>query len=400
MASQKSKIKNTPRTPGRRSFWTLGFSLSVLPFLARSERVYRRLPQLPVQACSAGAELPPLSIIVPARNEAHNLRRLLPSLLNQDYAGAMEIIVVDDHSTDETVDVVQCAMGAARSRPGRRLRLIAAPDLPAGWLGKPHASHLGACAAQGEWLLFTDADTEHGALSAASAVTYAAAHNLDGLSVFPRQETEGLVDRAVLVVAFAGLFAALRRSTTMLNGQYVLMRRAVYEESGGFAAVRAEMMDDLAFGKMLAQQGYKTPMMRGESVASVHMYDDWYQAWRGLTRLGSGSLRYQGLAALAPAIFITGVMMPLWTLIFNRRYIREIPSLRWIWLTAVAGFVPWARRFDSRQPAVQERRLSAVQPALTALAAPAAAVFVQAAAVWGLLSRFLGSGVSWKDRKV
>ncbi len=224
------------------------------------------------------------------------------------------------------------------------MKWVPAPSLPAGWLGKPNASHTGACAARGEWLLFTDADMEHEVFSAASAVAFAQAHNLHGLSIFPQQETSGLLDNAVLMVAFAGLFAGLRRSTTMLNGQYVLIRREVYEASGGFAAVRDEMMEDLAYGRLLADQGYQVPMMRGESLATVHMYDNWHQMWHGINRLGSGSLPYKGLFALIPAIFVTGLMMPIWTLLFNRRYVREMPILWLIWFASMVGFLPWVSR--------------------------------------------------------
>jgi chlorobactene glucosyltransferase len=276
------------------------------------------------------------------------------------------------------------------------MKWIPAPSQPAGWLGKPNASHTGAHAARGQWLLFTDADMEHKALSAASAVGFAQAHNLDGLSIFPQQETRGLLDSAVLMVAFTGLFAGLRRSTTMLNGQYILVRREVYDASGGFAAVRAEMMEDLAYGRLLAEQGYQVPIMRGESLATVHMYDNRRQMWHGVNRLGSGSLRYNGILALIPMIFVTGLMMPLWTLLFNRRYVREIPNLWLIWFASLAGYLPWVSRFNGSQKTKNKKR----SMVLGAVMAPLAAVFVQLAAVWGMISRLLGWGVSWKDRKV
>ncbi|NCF65229.1 MAG: glycosyltransferase [Chloroflexi bacterium] len=380
----------------RRRYWTLGFSLSVLPLLVRAERVYRDLPQLRSQACTA--TYPSLSIIVPARNEAQNLRRLLPSLERQDYPGQVEIIVVDDHSTDCTVQVVECRQRYLRAKRNVNcgIKWIPAASPAVGWLGKPNASHTGACAARGEWLLFTDADTEHKAFSAASAIAFAQAHNLDGLSIFPQQETRGIVDGAVLMVAFAGLFAGLRHSTTMLNGQYLLIRREVYEASGGFAAVRAEMMEDLAYGRLLAEQGYYVPIMRGESLVSVYMYDNWRQMWQGVNRLGAGSLRYNGLLALIPAIFVTGIIMPLWTLLFNRRYMREIPSLWLLWFASLVGFFSWASRFNRNQETAKKIRTMV----LGAMMAPLAAVFVQLASVWGLVSRLLGWGVSWKDRKV
>lgn len=386
----------SPYLKARKHYWTLGFSLSVLPFLAWAEQVYRDMPQLHAQACND--ELPSLSIIVPARNETENLRRLLPTLEKQDYPGRMEIIVVDDHSTDGTVEVVERRQRELKAEQNASCSMmwIPAPSLPAGWLGKPNASHTGARAARGEWLLFTDADMEHTALSAASAVAFAQTHNLDGLSIFPQQETQGLLDSAVLMVAFTGLFAGLRRSTTMLNGQYVLVRREVYEASGGFAAVRTEMMEDLAYGRLLAEQGYQVPIMRGESLATVHMYENRRQMWHGVNRLGSGSLRYNGLLALIPAIFVTGLMMPLWTLLFNRRYVREIPNLWLIWFASLLGFLPWVSRFNGSQKTETPKR----SMVLGAVMAPVAAFFVQLAAVWGMVSRLLGWGVSWKDRKV
>jgi glycosyltransferase involved in cell wall biosynthesis len=390
-SSPKSEIRNP------KSYWTLGFSLSVLPLLLRADRRYHALPRLPAgDSARLPAELPSLSIIIPARNEARNLRRLLPSLVAQNYPGELEIIVVDDHSLDGTAEVVECEL----SNPAAKTidwKLITAETLPQGWLGKPHASHAGALAARGRWLLFTDADTVHEAASAASAVAYAEAHGLDGLSLFPRQETRGLFHSAVLMVAFAGLFAGMRRSTTTLNGQYILIRREVYKASGGFGAVCSHMMDDLAFGSHLAAHGYRAPIMHGESLVTVHMYDDWRHMWHGLTRLGSGSLRYNGLMALIPAIFITGVLMPLWTLFFNRRYIQEIPKLPLIWLAAFLGYIPWAKRFSNQS---QSPTGTAQETLLRALLAPAAALFVQISALWGMISRLAGRGISWKQRKV
>ena len=314
---------------------------------------------------------------------------------------------MEDHSTDGTADLVRENIrglaGDAATMPGSCTRLIAAPELPPGWLGKPHASHVGACAAHGEWLLFTDADTVHHAASAASVVAFAEAHGLDGLSIFLRQEMRSVIDGAVLMVAFAGLFSGLQRSTSMLNGQYILLRRQVYEQSHGFAAVRSEMMEDLAFGRYLSEQGFRVPMMRGESLASVRMYADWRQMWHGITRLGSGSLRYGGLLALLPAILITGILMPLWAPLVSPGVARQTPGLRLLWLAALGGYIPWARRFGQEpQPASGHRTWTntGTWPLAMSLLAPAAALFVQAAALWGFVSRLLGRGVSWKDRRV
>jgi chlorobactene glucosyltransferase len=352
---------------------TLGFSASVIPLALRADAMYRRLPRL--QPVANVTSLPTLSIIIPARNEEHNLRRLLPSLKAQVYPGELELIVVNDQSTDGTTSVAH-EYGA---------RVISAGDLPRDWLGKPHACHTGAQAARGEWLLFTDADTRHARLSAASAVTHALDQQLDGLSILPQQEMHGLFNRVVLMVAFAGLFAGFRPANPMLNGQYLLIRRDAYQESGGFAAVRTEMMEDLAYGRLLAERGYAVPLMRGEALAQVFMYMDWRHMWRGMMRLGSGSLRMSRSSALLTAIFITGAMMPIWVLFFERQRLKEGHRIWLIWATALTSLMPWSRHFGSRWGA---------------LLAPLGATFVQLSAFWGLLSQLLGRGVPWKDRKV
>ncbi|NJN54456.1 MAG: glycosyltransferase, partial [Anaerolineae bacterium] len=253
-----------------------------IPLAVRAEWLYRKMPALtPVAPDFGKRPFPSLTIIIPARNEAANLHRLLPTLQVQQYPGPLEIMVVDDNSEDNTA-VVADYYGVCVQRLN---------GLPTGWLGKPHAVHQGALAAHGEWLLFTDADMEHHPASAVTAVSHALTHNLDGLSIFPRQATLGRLDRTALMVGFAGLFAGQRRHSATLNGQYILLRREVYAQSGGMTAVRHEMLEDLALGVHLRRQGYHVPMLRGEELATVYMYESFTHMWRGFSRLGSGSLK-------------------------------------------------------------------------------------------------------------
>ena len=162
-----------------------------------AERSYQAMPRL--SHFAVRGPLPMLSIIVPARNEAHNLVHLLPSLQKLRYPGPMEVIVVDDNSTDGTSFVAR-AYGA---------KALCLNHLPDGWKGKPNACHRGARAAQGQWLLFTDADTIHQPDSAAQAVGHAIRNRLDGLSLFLRQDCSGWIDRLALTAAYAGLFLSL-----------------------------------------------------------------------------------------------------------------------------------------------------------------------------------------------
>jgi chlorobactene glucosyltransferase len=319
--------------------------------------------------------LPSLSILVPARNEEGNLAHLLPSLLAAAYSGELEVIVVDDGSTDSTSRVAQ-ASGA---------EVLHLDHLPAGWLGKPHACHRGAAEARGEWLLFTDADTYHNPASPAAGVAYALKNNLDGVSLFLRQETHGLWDQLPLLTIFAGLFAGLSPKNPVLNGQYILLRKEVYMASGGFASVRGEPLEDLALGRFLHKMGYQVPVISGEDAASVRMYHSFPQLWQGLSRLGAGTLRRAEFGTWVMALSITLAMSPL---LLGPILVGLGQGLVWslaAWLIVAAGFVPWARRMGS---------------GWAALLAPVGALLVQAAGTWGLLRQLFGYGFVWKERRV
>ena len=285
------------------------------------------------------------------------------------------MIVVNDNSTDETVNVAR-KLGA---------KVISLDGLPEGWSGKTYACHRGAEAATGDWLLFTDADTVHDPYGPACVVAYAESEGLDGLSLFIRQSTSGTVDSVALPVAFAGLFVGLSVGDAVLNGQYILLSRNTYTRSGGFATVAGEILEDIALGRYLAVSGYHVPLLRSDGVAFVRMYADGSALWQGLVRLGAGSLRWFGVRAILTAIFVTGVMAPilvLVTTVWQRR------NRRWAvvsWVAVAASFVPWARRFGA---------------VWAALLAPVGALLLQSAAVWGLISRLVGRDIPWKGRRL
>ncbi len=348
-------------------------SFLALPLGLRAERAYQEMRELPER--HDAPNIPSLSIIIPARNEADNLKRLLPSLQALEYPGDMEIIVVDDQSTDATGAIAK-GLGA---------RVIRINALPEGWHGKPHASHVGAGAAQGDWLLFTDADTVHAPHSATRAVSFASDHALDGLTLFVKQEPPNPFERAVLMAAFAGLFAGTPDPHYLMNGQYILLRREVYEKSGGFEEVRAEPLEDLAFGHRLHQFGYIVPSLRGENAATVEMYSSPLQMWHGMTRLGADSLKWSGKGALVTAVFTTALFAPL--LVLVGVLMRRLNFL-WLpvtWLAAALSVIPFARRFGGVR---------------VAFLAPLGAAFVLAAAVFGLAQRAVGKGIEWSGREV
>ena len=182
-----------------------------------------------------------VSVLVPARNEARNIRRCLESLLAQDYP-LMEVLVLDDGSTDETPEIV-----AEMARRDPRLRLIPGQPLPAGWMGKNFACHQLAQEARGQWLLFTDADTVHHPQAVSWALTAAKENRADLVTLVPHAVTHTFGEQLLLpIIPFGilGLFplalgARLRiPALTMAIGTFLLFRRETYERIGGHAAVR------------------------------------------------------------------------------------------------------------------------------------------------------------------
>ncbi len=309
-------------------------ALFSLPLAMRAEWAYRSLPE--ISASLLDLPLPSLSVIIPARDEARNLSTLIPSLRASTYPGELEILVVDDHSTDETA-CVAAGLGASL------VRLMG--GLPSGWLGKPYACHQGALAASGEWLLFTDADTSYRPDALPQMLAYVLAQRLDGLSAFLHQDCSSTIDRLALGAAYTGLFAGLSASHHPLNGQLILIRRDAYLCSGGFEPVREQALEDLAFGRLLAAGGYDLRVARLESLGAVRMYRSRTQAFHGLSRLGSGSLTWMGFTGIFTAIYIAALVSPL--VVLAGVLLKQAP---WLWLVlswgaASLSHLSWIPRF-------------------------------------------------------
>ena len=233
----------------------------------------RRLSEYPA---TPPADPPPLSVIVPARDESANIARCVASLVASTYP-ALEIVVVDDHSTDDTGPIAREA-GAGDSR----LRVVSAPDVEPGWLGKQWACAYGASLARGRILCFTDADTVHAPDLHARSVRALLDRNADLLSVGGVQEMGTFWERLIQPQVFALLFAryggteivsrAKRAEDVIANGQYMLFRRASYEALGGHASVKGKVAEDLALAMRAKRQGMRVHLIAGLEQLSTRMY--------------------------------------------------------------------------------------------------------------------------------
>src|SRR5580704_764820 len=231
-------------------------------------------------AAANPASSPVVSVIVPARNEEASLAACLESLIKQ--TGILfEIIVVDDGSSDRTLEI-------ARSFPS--VKVIEAPPLPPGWSGKNNAVTAGARAARGRWLLFTDADTVHLPASLPRSVTEAEQNRMALLSYSPEQEVHGVLEKAVMPVIFAELAATYRPSqvsdprSSAAAGQYLLVSREAYDAVGGHAAIANSLLEDVALAKKVKQSRRKIFFRYGGDAVRTRMYRSFAQLREGWTK--------------------------------------------------------------------------------------------------------------------
>ncbi|MFM7068934.1 MAG: glycosyltransferase [Actinomycetes bacterium] len=215
---------------------------------------------------SAATERPAISLIIPARNEATSLPLLLSDLASARPTGA-QVMVVDDHSTDDTA-----ALAAAFDF----VRVIAAPQLPAGWTGKSWACATGAAAASGDVLVFIDADVR---VSDGALDRLIDEHERVGglVSVQPWHRTVRPYERLSAlfnVVALMGTGAGSRAAASGAFGPLLVTSRADYELAGGHEAVRAEVVDDLALARQYREAGRPVHLYTGGRAVQFRMYPD------------------------------------------------------------------------------------------------------------------------------
>ena len=232
---------------------------------------------------------PPVSVIVPARNEAHNIERCVSSIAASEYPD-FEIIVVDDRSDDGTGGLARrVSVGNAR-----RVTVVDGEELPQGWLGKPWACHQGARLATGDLLLFTDADTTHGVALMGRAVAGLEEEAADLLTVVGRQLMETFWERLVqpqifLVMLFR--FPDFERAAkngrwrdAIANGQYLLFPRASYTALGGHPAVKDEVVEDLALAQLVKRKEQRLRIRSAESDFATRMYRSLAQIVEGWSK--------------------------------------------------------------------------------------------------------------------
>jgi glycosyltransferase involved in cell wall biosynthesis len=250
--------------------------------------IVRRLDFLtPESPAFDGADLPLVTAVVPAKDEAATLADCLASVCGQSYR-RLEILVVDDRSTDQTAAI---AYDFAAADP--RVKVLQITELPAGWTGKTHALQRAADAASGEWFWFLDADTRFAPDNLRIVMQYAHAQSAALVSLLPEMRCETLWESVVQPLCSIVLMQSFplvlvnsdRSSLAFANGQYILIRRAVYEAAGGHRAVRDRFVEDIALAGRVKRLGFPIRVALTRRLGSTRMYASLGQLVEGWSRI-------------------------------------------------------------------------------------------------------------------
>ena len=269
----------------------------------------------PAKSDQSPSILSTVCVVVAARNEAAVIGQWIRGILAQDYpADRLDVVVVDDRSTDATGELVEAA---ARVDP--RVRLVRVERLPAGWMGKSHALWRGTRDIRAEWLLFTDADCQLDPAAVRTAILEAQSRGVRLLSLWPRNAAGGFWEHLVIPLC-GGVIAlwyssarAASRSTSarpFANGQFLLIERAAYERIGGHQSVRRYLIEDVPLAEQAHRSGVSSWVASGRDVFGVRMYQGLGEALDGWARIFAGALRCPTKLAVSILWLVAGSLLP------------------------------------------------------------------------------------------
>jgi chlorobactene glucosyltransferase len=339
-----------------------------------------------------------VSIIVPMRNEERNARQCIEGLMSQKYRN-FEVIVVDDRSEDNTLTILK-EFASEHSD----FKVVEGTPTPDGWIGKCYALWQGVRQAQGDWLLFVDADTISENYMLPSAIKYVEDNGIDMLSLSPFQILETFWERVVQPVIFSSLYYAFpqkkindpKSKLAAAIGQFILIRRSVYEDTGGHSSIKNKIVEDFALAQLVKGSGYRLCVMRGINLIRTRMYTHFDELWEGWTKnLFFGlNKRWRNLIFLVSVLLSWGVIPPIlfiWS-VFNT-----------VWGESLS-FVHLAIGFESTfllaliiYTAWQTDRLFYI-PRIYSLTVPLGAAVYIGMILCSAYKVASGEGVSWKER--
>jgi chlorobactene glucosyltransferase len=288
-----------------------------------------------------------VSVIIPARDEERTIERTVWAMLRQTYP-ALEVIVVNDRSTDRTGTILS-------SIEDPRLIVVQGEEPPPGWLGKPHALHLGSQRAQGELLLFVDADVIYEPDAVAAAVTYVEERQTPMLALLPHFELHGFWEHVAItnlvVVAFTmvPLWIANRSRFPLLavgGGPGNVIRRDAYDAIGGHEALKDAVVDDIGLARLARRHGLRSEVALANDLVSLRMYYGREEIVEGFTK--NAFAAFQRSYLLTFLILLGGAVAQVLPYVFALfGEVMAMITVALIVLTRVILFVPLRYRLDN-----------------------------------------------------
>lgn len=228
-----------------------------------------------------------VSVLIPARNEESNILNCLKNLENQSHRN-LEILVLNDESIDKTEDIV-----LKQIEIDQRIKLIEGKALPDNWLGKNWACNQLANKANGDYLLFIDADVKLSNNALSSSLNKIKEKNISLLSIFPTQEMKSLGEYFIvplmnwILLSFLPLrkvYTSSNRLFAAANGQFMLWKREAYSEIGGHSTVAQKVVEDIEFARLLKSKKLKMETLLGGEIVFCRMYDSFIDAFNGFSK--------------------------------------------------------------------------------------------------------------------
>ena len=237
-----------------------------------------------------------VSILIPARNESENIQDCLESLLEQDYPH-FEVLVLDDHSSDKTAEIVQSV-----AQNDQRVHYIQGEDLPDGWTGKNWACYQLSQHAKGDIFIFTDADNRYARAAVSKTVGWMHKLGLDLFSTFPQQHTLTLAEKLIVPSVYMTVYCYLPLwltyyvpfpSLAAANGQWIAFTKGAYQKLGGHKTAKSQVVEDTWLARYAKQQKMKILTTAGPGAVYGRMYHNWAETWQGFSKNLFGLMGYQ-----------------------------------------------------------------------------------------------------------
>jgi chlorobactene glucosyltransferase len=333
---------------------SIAWAVIVAALIGRAVRQYGAYQQL-TAAEPPLERFPNLVVVAPARNEGRNVGQFLERLLAQNYPTAhVRFILIDDHSTDDTAAIAEKFAAA-----DLRLHVMSAEALPDGWKGKPHACwhaaqsvEAASDASADAWFCFIDVDTKPDPALLQCAMARAQRDGVDLLSLEPFQILGSFWERVIFPAGFLLLAFSqdLRRVNNpslpdaFANGQFILIRRRVYDAVGGHEATRSWFAEDTALARAVKSAGFRIAVLGAEQLISTRMYHNLAELWEGLAKvlieMIGGRTKTIFFAAVGVLLAVASLGLPPWAWMA----VHSTPSAA-TWLAAILATAASAAMF-------------------------------------------------------